>query len=252
MLTTNKIQIIILAAGKGTRMKTDLPKALTLFKGKPFLKHILDTIESLHLPTPPIIVVGHKKENIFEALGEGHNYIEQKELLGTGHAVNSTKEHLSKDTDTVLVISADQPLISKETLLTLIKKHTEENAVLTLATAPLPDFINWRENLKTFGRIVRDENNKLLKVVEYKDASEEEKEITEVNPAIYAFDNSWLWNNIDKLKNENSQKEYYLTDLIQLAVDQNLKIETTHLSNILESLQPNSLEEVKTLEDLAI
>ena len=252
MENLEKIQIIILAAGKGTRMKTDDPKALAQLKGKPFLKHILDTIETLHLPTPPVIVVGHKKERIFQVLGDGHNYAEQKELLGTGHAVNSAKEKAKHGHEVVIVISADQPLISRDTLLNLINKQIETKPAITLATALLPDFEGWRKGIVSFGRIIRDENNKLKNIVEYKDANEKEKRVTEVNPAIYAFDSSWLWENIDKLENKNSQKEYYLTDLIKIACEQNAKIETIPLAHTLEVLQPNSLEEIKILEDLAI
>jgi bifunctional UDP-N-acetylglucosamine pyrophosphorylase/glucosamine-1-phosphate N-acetyltransferase len=252
MQNQEKIQIIILAAGMGTRMKTDNPKALAPFKGKPFLKHILETIEKLSLPNPPVIVVGHKKEKIFEIFGNKQNYAHQKELLGTGHAVNTAKEKINMGSEIIIVISADQPMVSTETLLNLIQKHQEEKPAITLATADIGDFAEWRKNLINFGRIVRDENRKLKNIVEYKDANEQERAITEVNPAIYAFDSKWLWQNIDKLNTNNKQKEYYLTDLIKIACEQKEKLETIPLSNILEVLQPNSLEEIKILEDLTI
>lgn len=247
----DKIQIIILAAGKGTRMKSENPKALTLFKNKPFLKHILDTTETLGFTLPPVVVVGHKKEKIFEVFGNDLNYAHQEELLGTGHAVLSAKNATDPNHKIILVISADQPLISKKTISEIISKHIGEKPAITLATALLPDFKDWRTGLLHFGRIVRNEtNNKLKSITEFKDANEEERNITEVNPAIYAFDSVWLWENINKLKNKNSQKEYYLTDLVKMACEQNEKIETVPLSNILEVLQPNSEEELKILEEL--
>jgi bifunctional UDP-N-acetylglucosamine pyrophosphorylase/glucosamine-1-phosphate N-acetyltransferase len=250
MTEENKIKIIILAAGKGTRMKSDIPKALTIFKGKSFLKHILDTIKNLDLNIKPIIVVGYKKELIKKALGENYVYAIQHEQLGTGHAVLSAKNAINSKHEIVLIISADQPLVSKETIERIIQKHTEKNPTMTIGTVTIPDFEDWREGLNHFGRIIREADGSIKKIVEFKDANNEEIEIKELNPALYAFDAKWLWENIDKLKNENTQKEYYLTDLIKMAFDQNKKIETVEIANIIEALQPNSQEELQTLEKI--
>ena len=252
MSEENKIKIIILAAGKGVRMKSDIPKALTPLKGKPFLKHILDTIKKLDLGIKPIIVVGHKKELIKEALGEEYTYAEQTEQLGTGHAVLSAKNAVDTPHEMVLVLSADQPLISKETLERIIKKYAEEKPIMTIGTVTVPDFSEWRVGLNHFGRIVRSGAGTIKKIVEFKDASDEEKKIKELNPALYAFDAKWLWENIDKIRNENMQKEYLLTDLIKMAFDQNQKIETVPVSNIIEAFQPNSKEELENLENLVV
>lgn len=234
-------------------MKSDEPKALALLKGKSFLQHILDTIKTLDLPIKPVIVIGHKKERILKVIGKDYNYAHQEKQLGTGHAVASAKNSTHPKHNLVLVLSADQPLVSKETIMHIIEKHLEKKPAITMATALLPDFKEWREGLMQFGRIIRDENNQELKnIVEFKDANKKEKEITEVNPAIYAFDSEWLWKNIDKLKPENAQKEYYLTDLIKIACKQGEKIETMPLENILEALQPNSKEELEILEGLTI
>src|SRR3989304_6018255 len=197
-----KIKIIILAAGQGTRMKNDKPKALAMLKGKPFLQHILDTIKKLDPEIKPTIVVGHKKEQIKEVLGNEHIYTEQQEQLGTGHAVMSAKKAIGLESEIILVISTDQPLISKKTLEQIIYTH--------------------------------------------------QKKIKELNPALYAFDAKWLWGNIEKIKNENAQSEYYLTDLIKIAVDQNKNIEAVPIADIIEAFQPNSKEELETLEKLIV
>jgi bifunctional UDP-N-acetylglucosamine pyrophosphorylase / glucosamine-1-phosphate N-acetyltransferase len=246
----NKVQVIILAAGKGKRMESDGPKALTQLKGKPFLQHLLDTLKNVHLPIPPVIVVGHKKEDVIKAIGENKKYAHQKEQLGTGHAVLSAKNSLHTDHDIVLVLSTDQPMVSKETILKIIERHVSEKPVITLGTVVLPDFDDWHSTMMHFGRIIRNENGKVVKNVEFKDANEMEREIKEVNPAIYAFDKDWLWKNIDKLKNNNSQGEYYLTDLIGLAFSQGKEVEAVPVYDIIEGLQPNSKQELEILESL--
>jgi UDP-N-acetylglucosamine diphosphorylase/glucosamine-1-phosphate N-acetyltransferase len=241
-------QIIILAGGKGVRMKSEEPKALVLLKNKPLVKHILDTIDTLHLPIQPIIVIGHKKDRMREVLGNSYLYAEQEKQLGTGHAVAVVKNSLHPDHKTILVLSGDQPLISKETIERLLKRHEEKKPTITIATVLVPDLEEWSSGLRHCGRIIRGDNEQVLGIVEFKDATEKEKLIKELNPAVYAFDSDWLWKNISLIKNENKQGEYYLTDLIKIARDQNKKIEAVPVANLIEGLQPNTKEELAILE----
>ena len=247
-----RVKIVILAAGKGTRMKSEEPKALTMLKGKPFLKHILDTIKKIAPDIKPIIVVGYQKEKVIATLGKENVYAEQTEQLGTGHAVLSAKKAIQTPHETVLVISADQPRLSKETIERIIEKHFEKKPTITLATVTVPDFEDWRAGLYYFGRIIRGNNGQIEEMVELRNASEAEKKITELNAAIYAFDADWLWNNIEKLNTRNSIGEYLLTDLIHVAFSQNKKIEAVPVANILEAIQPNSKDELEILEKLVV
>lgn len=249
-MTRKDIQIIILAAGKGKRMKSEEPKALIKLKNKPLIKHILETVEKLNLDKKPIIVVGHKKESVQDFLGKNYVYATQKEQLGTGHAVHSAKNAVDPSTKTILVLATDQPLVSIETLERIISKHAENKPTITMATVSIPDFEDWKNGFTYFGRIIRNKENKIINIVEYKNANDQEKEIRELNPALYAFDSEWLWKNIDKINNKNNQAEYLLTDLIKMAFEQNQKIELVSVNDIIEAIQPNSQEELEILERL--
>lgn len=244
------VQIVILAAGKGKRMESEKPKALAELRGKPFLRHILDTLGTLPFALPPVIVVGHQKEDIMQALGPGHAYAHQAEQLGTGHAVLSAREAMHPAHETVVVLLADAPLISSKTILSVLARHAEKRPAITMGTIVVPDFLEWRSVMEHFGRIVRSSDGKVMKNIEWKDASPAEREIKEVNPSIYAFDREWLWENISKLKNQNAQGEYYLTDLVGLAVSQGRDVEAVPVYDIAEGLQPNSRQELEILESL--
>ena len=239
-------QIIILAAGHGKRMQSELPKALTPLHGKPFISHLLETIKKSDIDPNPIIVVGQKREQIIDVLGQAYRYAVQEEQLGTGHAVMMT-EHLKGDSKQTLVLYADHPLVSTDTIRNIINTHEKENAVLTMATAQVTDFHEWRSTFISCGRFVRDEEGNISRIVEEKDATEDEKAITEVNPAYMCFDTNWLWDHLHSLKNENNQKEYYLTDLVSLAFAEKQKIASVAIDPR-EALGVNTKEQLELIE----
>jgi bifunctional UDP-N-acetylglucosamine pyrophosphorylase/glucosamine-1-phosphate N-acetyltransferase len=241
-------QIIILAAGHGKRMQSETPKALTLLHGKPFIKHLLDSVKESGVCFNPIIVIGQKGDMVRDVLGDGYIYAIQKDQLGTGHAVMSA-ENEAKGADIVLVLYADHPLITASTIKNLITSHVKSNSILTMATATVADFNDWREAFLNFGRFIRDENNNILKIVEVKDATEEEKKIKEVNPAYMCFDANWMWNHLHLLKNNNNQNEYYLTDLVGMAFDEHEKIESISIDPK-EALGVNTKEQLEQIHKI--
>jgi bifunctional UDP-N-acetylglucosamine pyrophosphorylase / glucosamine-1-phosphate N-acetyltransferase len=240
----SKVKIVILAAGKGKRMQSDLPKVLVPLHGKPMIRHILDSLQEI-FSEKPVAIVGHKGKLVREELGELTLYVDQKEQLGTGHAV-SCAEGECKDAEHIVVLSGDQPFIKAETVKNLISRHLETGAKITLATTELTDFRDWRAAFKNFGRVLR-QNGEVVGITEYKDATDEEKNIMEVNTGTYVFDAEWLWKNLKRIKNENAQGEYYLTDLLQIAFIEGAKIEALKIY-AKEALGANSKEELEILE----
>jgi bifunctional UDP-N-acetylglucosamine pyrophosphorylase/glucosamine-1-phosphate N-acetyltransferase len=209
------LAVVILAAGKGTRMKSDLPKVLHPLHGKPMLGYVLDTARSMG-PEKNLLVVGHQAKRLMEAFRTWPgDFIEQSPQLGTGHALQIAQKELKTFQGTVLVLYGDVPLIEKETLKKLVQVHERGVAALTLiSTEP--------ENPKGYGRIIRDPQGQLLKIVEEKDATAQEKQIREINTGIYCFESGFLFSSLSKLTRKNSQREYYLTDLVQIAREKNL------------------------------
>ncbi len=249
----HNVAIVILAAGKGTRMQEGnggLPKVLTPLNGQPLVSHLLNSIESCHVVRPPTIVIGYKGEMVKEALGPRYEYVEQKEQLGTGHAVMATREALEGKVEHVLVLNGDHPHLPCQVIDDLLALHTGYENSVTMATTVVPDFTGWHERLKSYGRIVRgqkgEKENYILRIVEYKDATEEERAITEINPAYYCFEADWLWEHLDKLQNNNNANEYYLTDLIAMAIDEGVNIGALEIKP-LEAAGVNSMEELEAL-----
>lgn len=247
-----KVKIIILAGGKGKRMQSELPKVLIPLHGKRLVAHVLDAVRKSEIDDRPVIVVGQQRELVMKTLGDDYEYIVQEEQLGTGHAVLSAQKILENNADHVVVLYGDHPFITSETINKLVEKHLTSGGKITMATVSLSDFADWREIFYTnFSRIVRDKNGNIIKDVQFKDASDEEKKITEVNPCYFCFETKWLWENLKTLKTDNAQKEYYLTDLVKIAMQEKIKIESINIDPH-EALGVNSKEELKTLEKFVV
>jgi len=244
MSDNEKIKILILAAGKGKRMESELPKVLAKIGGKTMIGHLIESIKSA-TNEKPIAIVGYKMEIVKTELGDACFYVEQKEQLGTGHAVSCAEKECG-DAENIMVLSGDQPFISANTIRNLIERHLRSDAIITLATTKVSDFEDWRSGFRAFGRILR-QNGNIIGIREYKDASETERNIKEVNAGYYVFDAKWLWDNLRKINNENAQKEYYLTDLIKIATNEKARIKSIDI-DVREALGANSKEELAILE----
>ena len=236
------LRIVILAAGKGTRMNSDLPKVLHKLNGKPLLDHVLDESELLN-PREIILVVGFKKEHVISHTKNRINLknVTQIEQLGTGHAVLQTEEFLKDKKGHILILYGDVPNIKASTLEPIIDDHIKNNRDLTLITAELDDPTG-------YGRIIRDKNARLLKIVEEKDCNDNEKKIKEWNPGIYIFKIQEVFEILNSIKANNASKEYYLTDAIGLAQQSNLQIKAIKIANSDEVLGINTAGQLEELE----
>ena len=233
-----KITTVILAAGKGTRMRSELPKVLHKIANRPLLQHVYDM--SRHLENNRIkIVIGHGAELVTETLkGLDASWIEQKQQLGTGHAVQQVSDQIADD-DTVLILYGDVPLLKLATVEQLLKNVNSES--LALLTVNL-------ENPTGYGRIVRDATGKVTKIVEQKDASDSEKLINESNTGILAVHGDKLKQWLNRLGNNNAQGEYYLTDVIEMAVADGINIITSQAETEDEVLGVNDRLQLSHLE----
>lgn len=211
----NDIIAIVMAAGKGTRMKSKNSKLVQKIYGKEIVKRAVENAEKAGVKDI-VAVVGYKKEEVMKVLGDNIKYAFQDEMLGTGHAVMQAKEYLKGKKGKVLVLNGDVPLIRPETLNKLIEKSIENKEYATLLTAIYDDPTG-------YGRIVRDEGGNIEGIVEEKDTTEEQKKITEINAGIYCLDIEALLEALEKITPNNKQGEYYITDVIQIMNNRGLK-----------------------------
>mgnify|MGYP003137779387 CR=1 FL=1 len=209
------LAVVILAAGKGTRMKSDLPKVLHPIAGRPMVQHVVDAAGALD-PDNTVLIYGHGGDAVRQAVtGSRLQWAEQAEQLGTGHAVAQALPHLEEDV--VLVLYGDVPLIQPQTLRDFVARVDDQSLALMTLTLDDPS---------GYGRVIRDGDGKVRRVVEQKDASDDEKAVREINTGILACTRRFLNDSLPRLSNSNAQGEYYLTDLIAMAVDAGMEVVT--------------------------
>lgn len=232
---------IILAAGKGTRMKSKYPKVIHKVCGKEMVNHVINVSQKSGV-NDIVVILGHESDVVKERLPKNSMIAMQTEQLGTGHAVKMAKEYIN-DEDTIVVLCGDTPLIKEDTLRKLFAYHLENEYHATVLTTKV-------ENPTGYGRIIRDNNEDLLKIVEQKDANEEEKAVKEINSGIYCFNGKSLRESLDLIDNNNAQGEYYLTDTIYIMRDRGQKVGAYNGSTIEELMGVNSRVELSKAEEI--
>lgn len=235
---------IILAAGKGTRMKSERAKVTFPISDKAMIQRVVDTALAVNCLKVSVIV-GWKKDSVIAALEEDErlDFIEQNEQLGTGHAVQMAAPSYREFNGDVLILCGDVPLLTEETVRKLYQHHIETDAAVTVLSAIL-------EDAGKYGRILRDNAGRIQGIVEYKDANEKERKIQEFNTGIYCFKAPALFSALEKISNQNEQNEYYLTDTLSILYEQNQKIESMILDDIMEVSGVNSQQQLAELEQI--
>ncbi|MCL4257003.1 MAG: bifunctional UDP-N-acetylglucosamine diphosphorylase/glucosamine-1-phosphate N-acetyltransferase GlmU [Anaerolineales bacterium] len=232
-------RVVILAAGKGTRMRSRLPKILHPLGGRPMVQYALDAARQAS-PLPPVLVIGHQAADIRTALGDQADYVEQAEQKGTGHAVMQVQALLEGKAEQIIVSNADLPLLTGETLAALAEAHAKSKAAITLLTLK-------QKNARGFGRIKR-LKGKPVAIIEEAEATPKQLLIDELNVGAYCFNAKWLWAALQKLKPSPNKGEYYLTDLLAIAVKQNKKIHSLELQDLTEAIGINTREHLAEAE----
>ncbi len=231
---------VILAAGKGTRMKSDLPKVLHKVAGISMLEHVFRSVSAIE-PEKTVTVIGHKAELVEQVLAGQTEFVRQTEQLGTGHAVMMAEPVLENLAGQTLVIAGDTPLITGESLKNLIDFHINHKNVATILTAEA-------DNPFGYGRIVRNQHGEVIKIVEQKDASDFEQQIKEINTGTYVFDNARLFEALKNINTNNAQGEYYITDVIGIFRENGEKVGAYTLKDFDESLGVNDRVALATAE----
>ena len=234
---------IILAAGKGTRMDTDLPKVLHEVGGKSMIVHVIHTAKALGAEKI-IAVLGYKYKMVKKALeNESVEFTLQLKQLGTAHAVLQCREMLANFKGNILILYGDVPLTKVETLSELMKVHENEGACSTILTTDLPDPTG-------YGRIIRNPDHSLMKIVEEKDATDEERSVHEINSGIYVFDSQTLFQLLPLVGNNNRQNEYYLPDVLNLIIQEKGKVAIDKINNYIEIQGVNNAEQLTEVNEL--
>ncbi|MDR1382824.1 MAG: NTP transferase domain-containing protein [Planctomycetaceae bacterium] len=238
----SKKTAVVMAAGKGTRMKSKLPKVLCEVCGKPMIEYVLDTLEHAGVDRI-LIVVGYRGNLVRETLAHRKNleYCEQTEQKGTGHAVMMTRPSIANYDGALLVVAGDCPMIQKESVEALFAEYEREPAACLMGTA-------YKENPTGLGRIVRDADGNFQRIVEEKDATDEQRKITEVNMSYYLFRTPDLLGVLNLLKTDNSQGEYYITDAPEALLLQGKRVVALPVLKPIEGLGINNVEELAAVD----
>ncbi|MCL5073936.1 MAG: sugar phosphate nucleotidyltransferase [Actinobacteria bacterium] len=246
MSTNNKnLTVIVLAAGKGKRMKSDIPKVLHNICRKPIIHYILTSALKLN-PKNLFVIIGHKAEKVQKFLSSNFPMaipVIQKNQLGTAHAVSMLKNRIGELGDICLVIPGDTPLISDSTLKKVVKAMKQSGNTAVILTAMVDD-------PNGYGRIIKDSKNNILKIVEESDASESEKKISEINSSIYCFKTKSLFDYLENIDSKNSQNEFYLTDIIENFVDAKQKVSCVVVQDNFEIEGINDMTALTRLEKI--
>lgn len=238
------MKAIILAAGKGKRLLSEtmnMPKVLRLAVGKPLIEHVLDNVSFID-DKDIVIVAGYKREMVIERLGDKYTYAVQEEQKGTGHAVMMAKDAFEDYTGDVIILYGDMPLFKEETYKKLIEEHQKTDADCTILTGTIDEKL-------PYGRIIRTDGN-IVDIVEDKDCTPEQKEIKELNVGVYVFKADVLFSNLDKIKNNNAQGEYYLTDIPKILIGEGKKIASYTTTDSTEIIGVNTPEDLELCEKI--
>lgn len=243
-----KYAAVILAAGKGTRMNegsaSPMPKVMYEIAGKPIIDWSVKLTKDSGIEKV-VLVVGYKKELIENYFGDKVEYAVQEQQLGTGHAAASARMVLEGKAENVIVFYGDNPLYKPETVRKLIELYEKERPTIAMLSVVFDDPKFW-----AFGRIIKDQDGHVINIVEQKDCTPEQLEIAESNPGFYIFDADWFWSNCEKLKTNNAQGEYYLTDMIKIAAEQGKKVVCIPVSEVSEAQGINTIEQQKQAEKI--
>jgi len=241
-MATNEPLAIVLAAGKGTRMNSDLPKVLCPVLGRPMIHFVIDALNQAGVQNI-VVVVGYRAEDVQNELAdrEGLEFIEQTEQHGTGHAVMMCREVLRDRAGPVLIVAGDSPLMQSQSLATVLDEFRDQQPACLLGTLHKDDPYG-------LGRIVRDAEGQFSGIVEEKDATAQQRLVTEVNMSTYVFEAGELTWALEKITNKNTQKEYYLTDCPGILKDEGKVVIASPVLRPCESLSINTLEELAIVE----
>lgn len=233
---------IVMAAGKGTRMESELPKVLVPACGRPMIEYVLDTLDAAGIDKS-VVVVGYRADDVREALKHRSNvaFADQTEQLGTGHAVMMCREHLDAHEGAVLVVTGDSPMIQVDSVNALLDLYKNDKPACILGTLHSDDPTG-------LGRIVRNDQGDFTGIVEHKDATPEQLQITEVNMSTYVFDCAELRPTLDKLTNDNKQEEYYITDCPGILRDEGKDVRALPVLKPCESLSVNNMAHLAVVE----